>query len=348
MAGLEGWTAVASVRTGLPRRDLLRGSLALAGLGLLSGCGMLPSPGEPRAIARTIGFLATGPREGRAHLIAAFLEGLRERDFVEGRHFAMVYRFAARGDEFPRLAADLVELKVDVILASGTPASIAAKHSTTTIPIVMGGSGDPVATGLVASHARPGGNVTGMSLLSPQVMGKRLELLKEVVPGLARVAVISNVTNPLHVPQDQEIEAAGRALAIQIGILPVRSAADFEGAFRDAAAARADAVYPATDSIVTNAGEQLAELALRYRLPSVFDYRENVAPGGLLAYGPSLTALYRRAAGFVDRIFKGASPADLPMEQPTAFDLYINLKTAQALGLTIPRSVIAQATELIQ
>jgi putative ABC transport system substrate-binding protein len=338
---------------GLSRRLFLRG---LAGLGfsaaslpLLAGCGISSPFGRQPARVPVVGFLAPGSREGRAPLIAGFLQGLRDLGYVEGQNIAMEYRFAERNDQLPALAAELVGLKVDIILGSATLATLAAKQATSTIPIVMGAVGEPVATGLVASLAHPGGNVTGMALMSAQTSGKRLELLKETVPGVSRVAVISNETNPLHVPQDKEIQDAARALGIQVQILSVRSADDLEGAFQAATSARADAVYGPTDStVITNPRAKLAELAMRHRLPTMFDYRENVDAGGLMAYGPVLAAMYRRAAGHVDKILKGAKPAEIPVEQPTNFELFINAKTARALGLTIPDSILGLATEVIQ
>ena len=330
------------------RRSFLQGGLALTSLGLLGGCGRLPFQAQQPAKIPVIGFLSPGSREGRAPLIEGFLLGLRDLGYVEGRDVAIEYRFAERNDRLPDLAAELVGLEVDVILASGTTATAAAKQATTTIPIVMGSGGDPVATGLVASLARPGGNVTGMSLIVPQISGKRLELLKAIVPGLARVAVLLNETNPLHVVEEKEIRAAARVLGVETQILSVRTADDFEGAFLAAARAGADAVWGTDDSLITNGRDQLAELALRYRLPSVFHIPELARAGGLLAVGPELATVYRHAATHVDKILKGAKPADIPVEQPTEVDVVINLKTAQALGLTIPQSVLQQATEVIQ
>jgi putative tryptophan/tyrosine transport system substrate-binding protein len=319
----------------------------MAGIGLLSGCGIASPFGQQPTRVSVIGFLATGPREGRAHLIAAFIEGLRDLGYVEGQNIAIEYRFADKNDQLPALGAELVNLPVDIILASATPASSAAKAATSTIPIVMGGSGDPVGTGLVASLAHPGGNVTGMSNFT-LLAAKRLELLREIIPGLSRVLVFSNDTSPLHVPQDEDIQTAGRKVGVGIRILPVRRVDDLEGAFQAAARARADAVILLTDSLVTNEKDRIAELALRYRLPSVFDFAENAYAGGFLSYGPSIVDNYRRSAAYVAKILQGADPADLPIEQPMKFDLVINLKTAQALGLTIPPSVLQQATEVIQ
>jgi len=295
-----------------------------------------------------IGFLAVGSYESRAPLIAGFRQGLRDLGYVEGETVAIEYRFAQRGDGLLDVAADLVGLQVDLILASGTPATVAAKQATTTIPIVMGSGGDPVATGLVASLARPGGNVTGMSLIVPKISGKRLELLKAIVPGLSRVAVLLNATNPLHVVEEKEIRAATQVLGVEIQLLFVQTVDDFAGAFLDAAGAGANAVWGTDDPVVTNARDQLADLALRYRFPSVFHVPEIARAGGLLAVGPELATVYRHAATHVDKILKGARPADIPVEQPTNVDVVINLKTAQALGLTIPQSILTQATEVIQ
>lgn len=319
----------------------------MAGIGLLAGCGIASPFGQQPTRVPVIGFLATGPREGRAHLIAAFIEGLRDLGYVEGQNIAIEYRFADKNDRLPVLAAELVNLPVDIILASATPASFAAKEATSTIPIVMGGSGDPVGTGLVSSLAHPGANVTGMSNFT-LLAAKRLELLREIIPRLSRVLVFSNDTSPLHVPQDEDIQTAGQESGVGIRILPVRRVDDLEGAFQAAASARADAVILLTDSLVTNEKGRIAELALRYRLPSVFDFAENVYAGGFLAYGPSIVDNYRRSAAYIDKILKGADPADLPIEQPMKLDFVINLKTAQALGLTLPQSVLDQATEVIQ
>jgi putative tryptophan/tyrosine transport system substrate-binding protein len=330
------------------RRDVLRGGLALTSLGLLGGCDIASRFAHHTAKVPVIGFLATGSREGRAHLIAGFLLGLQDLGYVEGRSIAIEYRFGEGSDELLALATELVDLRVDVIIASAAPASFAAQRATRTIPIVLGAAGEPVATGLVASLARPGGNITGMALMSAQTMGKRLELLKETVPRVSRLAVISVETNPLHVPQNKDVQEAAQALGIQVQILSVRGSDDLKGALEAAASAHVDAVYGPTDSVITNARAPLAEQAIRLQLPSLFDYRDNVDAGGLLSYGPSLVDTYRRSATYVDKILKGARPADLSVEQPTTFDLVINLGTARILGLSIPPPVLQQATELIQ
>jgi ABC-type uncharacterized transport system substrate-binding protein len=329
------------------RRQLLQGSLILAGFSLLSGC---ERTGKPAAKVRRIGFLAVGSREGRTFLIEGFLQGLREHGYVVGQSIVIEYRFSEdRNDRLPELAADLVKLKVDVIVASGTPASFAAKEATSTIPIVMGGiAADPVETGLVASLAHPGGNVTGMSMMTPQLGGKRLALLKEIVPGLARVAVLWNPPNPAYGPILRELEAAAPTLELKIQRLEARVPGDFEGAFQAATRQRAGALIVPGDPLFSNRLKVVADLALKHRLPAMQDLREFVETGGLLSLGPNLVDSYRLAATHVDKILKGANPADLPMEQPTKLDLFVNLKTARALGLIIPQSVLLQATQVIQ
>ena len=328
------------------RRQFLQCSLALVGISLLSGCEKAPSPSKvPR-----IGFLAVGSREGRGFLIEGLLQGLREQGYVEGQNIVIEYRFSNdRNDRLPELAAELINLKVELIVASGTPASFAAKQATSTIPIVLAGlAANPVETGLIASLARPGGNVTGMSMMSSQLGGKRLELLKAIVPGLTLVAVFWNPPNPTYGPILKELEAAAPTLGVKLQRLEVRVPGDFQSAFKAATRQRAGALIAPADPLVVNRPKMVADLALKYRLPAMFDTKEFVEAGGLLSLGPSLVDSYRRAATHVDKILKGANPADLPMEQPTKFDLLVNLKTAQALGLTIPQSVLVQATQVIQ
>ena len=328
------------------RRQFLQCSLALVGISLLSGCEKPPSPSKvPR-----IGFLAVGSREGRGFLIEGFLQGLRELGYVEGQNIVIEYRFSEdRDDRLPELAAQLVDLKVKLILASGTPASFAAKQATSTIPIVMGGlAAHPVETGLVASLARPGGNITGMTLMTSQLGGKRLDLLKVIVPDLAQVAVFWNSSNPTYGPVLKELEAAAPALGLKLQRLEVRVPGDLEGAFKTATRQRVGALIAPGDPLVANRPKVVADLALKYRLPTMTDTKEFVEAGSLISLGPSLVDSYRRSATHVDKILKGANPADLPMEQPTKFDLLVNLKTARALGLTIPQSVLAQATQVIQ
>ena len=337
-------------RTRLPRRRFLQGSLALAGLALLPGCGQPSLPWQQPARVPRIGFLATGAREGRAHLLEGLLQGLRELGYTEGQNLRIEYRFSEdRDDRLPDLAAELVALKVELIVASGTPASFAAKQATATIPLVMGGvSAEPVETGLVASLARPGGNITGMSLITSQLGGKRLELFKEIVPGLARAAVFWNPPVPTYGPVLKELEAAAPALGLELQRLEVRVPEDFEGAFAAASRERAGALIVPGEPLTTNRPKLVADLALKYRLPTMMDYREFAEVGGLLSLGPNIVDSYRRAATYVDKILKGAKPADLPMQQPTELDFVINLTTARSLGLSIPPSILVQATELLQ
>ena len=325
------------------RRRILRGALAMTLSSLLSGC-------EKPAKAPRIGFLAVGSREGRAFLIEGFLRGLREHGYVEGQNIVIEYRFSeGRNDRLPELAAELVDLKVKLILASGSPASFAAKQATRTIPIVMGSlAANPVETGLIASLARPGGNITGMTEMASELGAKRLQLLEQTVPGLSRVAVFWNPPNPAYGPVLKELEAAAQTLGMEIQRLEVRVPEDFESALEAATKQRAGALFVPGDPLVTNRPKIVADLALKYRLPTITDFRELPEAGGLLSFGPDLVDSYRRAAAHVDKILKGANPADLPMEQPTKFDLFVNLTTARTLGLTIPQSVIAQATKVIQ
>ena len=300
--------------------------------------------------APRIGVLAVGTREGRAFLIEGFLQGLREHGYVVGQNIVIEYRFSeSRNDRLPGLAAEFVNLKVDLILASGSPASFAAKEATRTIPIVMGSlAADPVETGLIVSLARPGGNITGMTEMAAQLGGKRLELLKETVPGLSRVAVFWNPDNPAYGPILKELEAAAPALGVELRRVEVRVPEDFERAFQDATRQRAGALIVPGDPLVTNRPRTVADLALKCRLPTMFENKEFAEVGGLLSLGVNLVDSYRRAASHVDKILKGTKPGDLPMEQPTKFDLFVNLKTAKALGLTIPPSVLARADEIIQ
>ena len=330
----------------LKRRRLLRASVALAGLTLLSAREVA---GQQTAKIPRIGFLAVGSREGRAFLIDGFRQGLREHGYVEGQNITIEYRFSEdRNERLPALAAELVALKVRLIVASGTPASFAARQATSTVPIVMGGiAADPVETGLVASLARPGGNITGMSMMTSQLGGKRLEILKSIVPGLTRVAVFWNPPNPAYGPILKELDAAAQALRLELQRLEVRVPGDFDGAFEAATKQRAGALIAPGDPLVTNRPKIVADLALKFRLPTMMEIKQFVDAGGLLSLGLDLVDSYRRAAHHVDKILKGAKPAELPMEQPTKFDLSINLKTARVLGLTIPQPILLQANQVI-
>ena len=326
------------------RRQFVQG---VAGLGLLASCGPLPWEAQPPKIPR-MGLLDIDTGEVGTHNVGGLLEGLRQFGYIEGQNIIIEYRFAERDDRFPDLAAELVNLPVDIIFTGNIPAARAAKQVTSTIPIVMGVSADPVAAGLVSSLARPGGNVTGMSLQSVELTGKRLELLKEVVPTASRVAALQNPNNPVSAPVLQELELQARRLGLQMQVLDVRRPENLEPAFDAAIRGRADVLLVTPDPLVASLRPQIAGLAAKRHLPSMGPVREFVQVGGLMSYGPSLRGSWRRTALYVDKILKGASPADLPVQQPTEFDFAINLKTAQALGLTIPQEVLLQATEVIQ
>jgi putative ABC transport system substrate-binding protein len=333
----------------LSRRAFVVGAgVSAVGLGLLAAGGRLPWQAAPKV--PRIGFLAVGSREGRAPLIAGLHQGLREYGYVEGQNLLIEYRFSEDLDErLPELAAELVALQVDLIVASGTPASYAAKEATSTIPLVMGGlAANPIETGLVTSLARPGGNVTGMSMMTSQLSGKRLELLQESLPGLARVAVFWNPPNPAYRPILRELEKAADFLGLELQRLEVRVPDDFAGAFEAATRQQVGALIVPADPLTTNRQKLIADLALEHRLPAMMDYKEFVRVGGLLSLGVDLTDLYRRSAHHVDKILKGANPAELPMQQPMQFDIALNLKTAAVLGLTIPPEILLQVTEVIQ
>ncbi len=282
----------------------------------------------------------------------AFLQGLRDLGHVEGRNVVIEYRSAeGKPERLPALAAELVALKVDVIVATGTPASLAAKQATRTLPIVFAGVADPVGGGLVTSLARPGGNVTGLSLLAPELVGKGLELLKQAVPGVSRVAVLWQPGGSgERTEQDmlKAAEGAARALGVRLQFIEVRGPADFDQAFSDMTKARAGALTVLSSNMFLVEHRRLVTLAGKNRLPAVYPFREFVDAGGLMAYGAGVHDSVRRAATYVDKILKGTKPADLPVEQPTKFELVINLKTAKALGLTIPQSVLGRADEVLQ
>ena len=319
---------------------------------LLSGL-FIPSAAEAQQAAKVarMGILTIN-RAAAPHLTEAFLQGLRDLGYVEGRNVAIEYRDAGgKVDRLPALAAELVALKVDVIMAGSTPLALAAKQATRSIPIVFLSSGDPVADGLVTSLARAGGNVTGLSSLTPERVGKCLELLTQAVPGVSRVAVL---WQPGAVGERTEkdtlkgAEVAARALGVRLQFVEARGPADIDRAFSDMTRARAGALAVWTTSMFVAERRRLVALAAKNRLPGVYTLREFVDAGGLMSYGHSQADLNRRAATYVDKILKGAKPADLPVEQPTKFELVINLKTAKALGLTIPPSLLARADHVVE
>ncbi len=279
----------------------------------------------------------------------AFRQGLRELGYVEGRDFVIEYRSAdGRPESFPGLATELVRLKVDLIVTRGTPAALAAEKATGSIPIVMATSADPTRFGIVSSLARPGGNVTGLSTIAVELAGKRLELVKEAIPRIARIALLANMSSPVSVSQWRQIEVAARSLGLAPQLLDVRAPEDLARAFDTAIKQRADAVQVVNDTLTQTNFRRIVDLSAKHRLPSIFTSREFVDAGGLMAYGPNFTDLYRRAATYVDKILRGAKPGDLPVEQPTKFELVINLKTAKALGLTIPQTLLLRADQLIE
>jgi putative ABC transport system substrate-binding protein len=321
---------------------------------LLLGGLFSPVAAEAQQAARgaRIGYLAANLAANR-HMQEAFLQGLRDLGYVEGRNLVVEYRGAeGKPERFPALAAELVALKLDVIVtAGGTLAALAAKQTTRTLPIVFAAAADPVESGLVTSLARPSGNVTGLSIVSPELVGKSLGLLKEAVPGLSRVAVLWQPGGFGERTQQDMLngaEVAARALGVQPQFVEARGPADFDRAFSEMTRARAGALTVFSNAMFTIERRRLVDLAAKNRLPALYAFREYVDAGGLMAYGPHLPDLYRRAATYVDRILKGTQPGDLPVEQPTKFDLAINLRTAKTLGLTIPQSVLGRADHVVE
>jgi putative ABC transport system substrate-binding protein len=279
----------------------------------------------------------------------AFRQGLRELGYEEGKNIVIEYRYAeGKFDRLPALAAELVRLKVDVIVTSGPPVTRAAKEATNTIPIVMANEADPVGSGVIASLARPGGNITGLSQLSPELAGKRLELLKEVVPKLGRVAVFGTSTSPSTAPSLKETELAAGALGVKVQYLDVLDPKDIEIAFRAASKGRVDAVLVLGSPVLNAQRKQIVDLAVKSRLPAIYPQTEYTEAGGLMYYGANTPDLFRRAATYVDKILKGTKPADLPVEQPKKFEFIINLKAAKQIGLTIPQNVLARADSVIK
>jgi len=322
------------------RRDFLTGNVVSSTVPLTARA---QQPGK----LPTIGFLGASPSI-ESDRVAAFVQRLRELAWIDGRNLAIEYRWAeGRNERYAEAAAELVRLKVDIIVTVATPATLAAKQATTVIPIVFGAASDPIRTGLVESLARPGGNVTGLSNQISDTGGKKLEFMREIVPSLRQVAILANVGNPAAVLDMVEAQASARKLGLEVTTSEIRRAEDIAPAF-DALKGHADALYVCTDPLVNTHRIRVNILALAARLPTIHSLREYVEAGGLMSYGPNIPDLLRRAADFVDKILHGARPADIPVEQPTKFDLVINLTTAKALGLTIPESLLARATEVIE
>jgi len=306
-----------------------------------------PAEAEQTAKIPRIGFLSQGATP--APSLEAFRQGLRDHGHVEGKNILIEYRDAeGKPDRLPNLASDLVRLKVDCIVVVGGEATLAAKNATTLIPIIMVTASDPVGTGLVASLARPGGNITGTSFFGPESSGKRLELLKEVVPGLSRVAAIGYNANPAYKLQLREVEDAAQALKLQLQVVEVREPNDFDGAFGAAKKGRAGAVNILTSAFLGAHRKKLVDSAEKSRLPVIYQSASFTEVGGLMSYGPNIADNYRGAATYVDKILKGAKPTDLPVEQPKKFEFIINLKAAKQIGLTIPPNVLARADKVIK
>jgi putative tryptophan/tyrosine transport system substrate-binding protein len=318
---------------------------------VLAGAAAYPLlAGAQQKAVPVVGFLSGGSPAPSAPLVAAFHQGLSETGYVEGQNVTIEYRWAEGSyDRLPALAADLVGRKVDLIVAAaGSASALAAKSATSTIPIVFTGIGDPVAIGLVASLARPGGNVTGFGNLSVETMSKRLELLSELVPQAGVIALLVNPNSPITEPVIREVQEAARAKGVQLPILKAGTESEIDAAFASLAELHAGGLVVVADPVFFARREQLLALASRHAVPAIYDWREFVATGGLISYGSSLTAIWRQVGIYAGRILKGEKPADLPVQRPTTFELVVNLNTAKALGLTVPPSILARAGEVIE
>jgi putative ABC transport system substrate-binding protein len=322
----------------------------LAGTGALLLAAPLAAEAQPSSGLRRIGYLGTSSPSLEPQYVEAFRQELHHLGYIEGQHIAIEYRWAeGRDDRLPNLAAELVRLGPEVIVTTGTPGTLAAMQATKTIPIVMASSADPVRSRIVASLARPGGNITGFTILGPELEGKRMELLKVAVPKLSRVAVLWNPANPGIAYYYEAIEGAARALHVTVGpVVEVRRVEDLESAFSTVAKARPDALAVLADRSLLAHRRRIIDFTTARRLPGMFPYGEYVDAGGLMSYAPSNIELFRGAATYVDKILKGAKPGNLPVQEPTKFELVINLKTAKTLGLTIPQSLLLRADRMIQ
>jgi putative ABC transport system substrate-binding protein len=308
----------------------------------------LVAPGQQASIP-LVGILLSGSAVANAHYLDAFGSGMLQLGYVEGRNIRYEYRFAdGHLDRLPDLAIDLVRLKPDVIVSAPLPSHIALRHATNTIPVVMATGADPVGFGLVTSLSHPGGNVTGLANFAEVLAAKQIDLLRELIPHLSRLGALVNVTNPLHVPQLRETKAAAVASRIDLMPLEIRSADELGPAFEALVKKRVEALAVPPDTVFNNFRGRIAEFAAAMRMPTIYGFRDAVEDGGLMSYGPDNRGNYRRAATYVDKILKGANPGDLPIEQPTKFELVINLKAAKALDLTIPPTLLARADEVIE
>jgi len=321
-------------------------------IGLIGGAAaanVLPRAASAQQAGKVwrIGVLETIPAASNAALYDALKQGLRAHGYVEGQNLVFDYRSAdGRPERFPELAAELVRAKVDVIVTRGSPAILAVKNATSTIPVVITSSAEPLM--FVTSLARPGGNITGLSSFSTVLMGKRVEILRDAIPDITRIGAVLTMSSPVSLPQWQEIDTAARTLRIESQLFDVGKPEDFAAAFDAASRQRVGALVVGLGSLIQANHKLIAELAARHRIPTIFSSREFVEAGGLMSYGPNYADLYRRAATYVDKIFKGAKPADLPVEQPVKFELVVNLKTAKALGLTLPQTIEVRADEVIE
>ena len=309
----------------------------------------LPAAAQPTGKVPRIGFLGNSTAALEANLIGPFREGLHDLGYIEGKNIVIEWRWAeGKYERFPSLIAELIASKVDLIVTAGTPATIALKKATTTLPLVMIAVGDPVGSGLIASLAHPGGNLTGLTSISPELDGKRLELLREVVPKISHVAVLWNPTSPLQVAAERETQAAAHAMKIKVLSLGVQAEEQFDNAFATILRERPGALLVLADRLFLHHRARIMDFATKHHLPGVHAYVELVEAGGLMSYGPSYAGMHRRAAYFVDRILKGTKPADLPVEAPAKFELVVNLKAAKQIGLTVPQSVLYRADKVIK
>jgi putative tryptophan/tyrosine transport system substrate-binding protein len=327
--------------------------MRLIGLVVVLTVGLLAAPfaaeAQPAGKAHRIGFLGNSTAALEANLVGPFREGLRELGYVEGQNIAIEYRWAeGKYERFPSLIAELLAQRVEVIVTAGTPATQAVKKATTSVPLVMVGVGDPVASGIVVSLKRPGGNITGVTSIGDETQGKRLELLREILPTASSIAVLSNPENQSNGPVLNELRAAAKILGMKVQVFDVKTAGDLEEAFKAIVRARPGALQVMGDRLFLHNRQRIVDFATKQHLPAVAVHPELVEAGGLFSFGPSYPGMHRRAAYFVDRILKGIKPADLPVERPTKFEFVINLKTAKALGLTIPQSLLLRADQVIE
>jgi putative tryptophan/tyrosine transport system substrate-binding protein len=320
----------------------------VAGLAISGSLAALPSYGQLSNRAK-IGFLGNSTAALEANLVDPFKQGLRDQGLVEGRDFVIEYRWA-EGDysRFGDLVAELIVAGVDVIVTAGTPSALAVAKATKTIPCIMVAVGDPVSVGLVESLARPGGNLTGFSSIAPDLEGKRLALLREVAPGLSRLAVIWNPSNEFHLVSERQIRAAAEILKIDVRFVELRTKESVASALASIAAERPDALLILADRVFLHERQRLMDFSIQHKLPGIYAYRELVEAGGLMSYGPSYSDLHRRAASYVAKILKGAKPAELPVEEPSKFELVFNLKAAKVMGVDAPISLLARADEVIE